>query len=87
MNQEEVAKWMKTRVESEGELSQQDAVFEIADLFGDSFIYINDNGNEAIDRDVLISFRKMTAENVVWLRSEKMWRLRGEWDEESRLQS
>jgi hypothetical protein len=53
--------------------------------FGEPFVHVKDNGNLAIARDVLDAFRELTAETVVWDRSEKAWRLRAPKDPAGRL--
>ena len=55
-------------------------------MFGDDFVYINENGNLAIEKKVLNVFRKLTDDSVVWSRGERMWRLREENDEPGRQQ-
>lgn len=72
----DIAKWMLKRIEEEGYMYQQDVAYEIESLFGEEFIYINDNGNPAISKDVLKEFRKISEDTIVWVRAERMWRLR-----------
>jgi hypothetical protein len=81
----DVARWMLAQVEAEDSLYQDDAAAEIERRFGSAFIYENDNGNPAISRAVLSAFRKIS-ENVVWERSERMWRKREEYDSPGRQQ-
>src|SRR5690349_16227006 len=50
---EQVAYWMLNKVHQHGVLSQEVAAFEIASSFGQSFTYINANGNLAIQDNVL----------------------------------
>ncbi|WP_404999754.1 DUF6953 family protein, partial [Escherichia coli] len=42
--------------------------------FGDTFVYLNANGNLSIDKKVLAKFRKLTNDTVIWERGEKAWR-------------
>ncbi len=81
-----VARWMLTQVEIEGSLYQEDAVADIEELFGDAFIYENDNGNPAISRAALKAFQAISDDNVVWERGERMWRKRESSDEPGRQQ-
>jgi Family of unknown function (DUF6953) len=50
------------------------------------FTYDNDNGNLAISRNVLSAFRRLTGEDVVWDRDERMWRHRESHDAPGRQQ-
>jgi hypothetical protein len=81
----EVAQWMLEQL-AQSELYQYDAVAEIAQRFGEEFVYQNDNGNLGIDRKVLSAFRRLSENTVVWVRSDRYWRLRDENDEPGRQQ-
>lgn len=70
---------MADKLAGEGELAQEQAVYEIEEKFGDAFVYDNQNGNRAISPAVLREFRKLTSD-VVWDNSEKLWRQRYSWD-------
>ena len=83
---ESVARWMLEQIEEHSELDQASAVADISGLFGDTFTTENDSGNLAISKDVLASFRKLTAESVVWDRNQRLWRKRGPSDEPGRQQ-
>lgn len=70
----DVANFMRAQLDTEERLYQEYIVYEIDSRFGSNFVYINENGNLAIDRKVLDEFRKITP-NVVWERGERCWRL------------
>ena len=59
-----------------GALYQVDAVQGIISNFGEAFTYLNSSGSVAISRAVLLEFRKISGDTVVWDRSEVAWRLR-----------
>jgi hypothetical protein len=83
-----VAGWMLKELEKQGGvLYQNDAVSNIADLFGERFVYENDLGNACIDKQVLAAFRKLTGDSVVWSRGERLWRARESGDELTRQQN
>ncbi len=71
---------------SSGELYQEVAVAEISSRFGQGFVYQNAAGNEAINKDVLVEFAKLTRDKVVWERGRRVWRLREAGDEPGRVQ-
>lgn len=78
----EVAVFMVQRLDADTILYQDVIACEINDKFGNDFVYTNDNGNLAIDRDVLAEFRKLTEGRVVWCRGERYWRFKEEFDSE-----
>jgi uncharacterized protein DUF6953 len=83
---EDVATWMLEELQRVEFLYQDTVVEQIASTFGDEFTYINDNGNMAIRKDVLASFRKLCGDTVVWERGERMWRRRQDHDGPARQQ-
>lgn len=83
---EDVAKWMAEYIDKEEYVEQETAALEISERFGDEFTYQNENGNLAIDPHVLAAFKELTAKNVVWVQSERAWRLRHEFDSDGRRQ-
>ena len=83
----DVARWMLAELDREGMLSQEEAVSEIGDRFGEEFTPPNENGNLSIRTDVLAAFRKLTDETVVWERGERLWRKRERHDNPGRQQN
>jgi len=85
MSPADVARWMLDEFErQDGYLSQEDAVSVIETKFGATFVYVNDNGNLAIKRNVLDAFRKLTTDTVVWNQSDRAWLRRGPYDSPGR---
>lgn len=82
----DVANWMVDTMRSSGELYQDEAVDHIAAHFGNEFTYENDAGNQAIAREVLREFRVLGGDDIVWMRSDRLWRLREPGDEPGRMQ-
>jgi hypothetical protein len=82
----DVAAWMLEELKRDEYLYQDVAVTEIESRFGASFIYINDSGNQAIAKDVLAEFKKITRDTVVWERGQRLWRKREDYDEAGRSQ-
>lgn len=83
---DDVAKWMFSELQREKCLYQETAVYDIASKFGEEFTYYNDNGNPAIGKNVLVAFKKLTGDTVIWERGERMWRFREAYDEPGRQQ-
>jgi hypothetical protein len=85
---ETVSAWMlKELNKQDGVLYQTEAAPQIADLFGEHFIYENNSGNACIDKKVLAAFRKITGDDVVWSGGERLWRRRELGDEATRQQN
>jgi hypothetical protein len=73
---QDVAHWMKTQVETRGVLYQHAAASHIRRYYGVRFLYLNQNSNPAISRDVLKEFLRLTLQTVVWNHRERFWQLR-----------
>lgn len=85
-SEDDVALWMKDKVDSVGVLDQDFAVYQIKRQFGDAFVYQNESGNLAINKSVLRKFKKLTEADVVWSRGDKAWRKRHKFDSAGRQQ-
>ena len=70
----EVAQWMVRELNTKSCLDQEHACFEIRKRFGEQFTYLNDRGGNAVAKNVLREFRKLSDLDVVWSRKDRMWR-------------
>jgi hypothetical protein len=70
---DEVAAWMLAELKSAGILYQSHAVEYISSTFGESFIYVNDNGNRSISKEVKKAFRKLHGGRAAWERDGFFW--------------
>jgi len=82
----DVAEWMLSEVKRRGEFLQADATIGILQKFGESFIYYNGSGNQAISKVVLNKFTSISKDEVVWVAGLKYWRLRTAADPPGRKQ-
>lgn len=82
----DVAAWMLGELDRALWLYQETVVYQIKEKFGDDFVYINQNGNLAIRKDILTSFRKLTGDEVIWERGSRAWRRRQAHDGKGRQQ-
>ena len=57
-------------------LCQETTACEIREHFGRSFIYIDEDGNLAIKKDVLAIFEKQAGNTIVWDQGKRLWRKR-----------
>ena len=67
---------------TEDNVYQYEAVDEIAQKFGDEYIYTNELGNPAIDQRVLYEFRKLKGDDITWDRTDLFWHKETETDKE-----
>ena len=81
-----VARWMVEQLDRDRYLEQEVVLHEIEAMFGDAYVYTNDSGNLAIAKSVLAAFRELTGTDVVWERSERLWRRRETHDGPGRAQ-
>jgi hypothetical protein len=58
------------------QLYQKNAAWHIELYFGERFIYENENGNLAIEPEVLKEFLQLSIKIVVWYKRERFWRIR-----------
>lgn len=70
----EVAEWMLEQFNNSQWLYQETIVYKIRAQFGQEFVYMNQNGNLAINKDVLKHFRKLTEGHAIWERGQRAWR-------------
>jgi hypothetical protein len=68
-----VAEWMIEEVRFTGILYQSDAVERIKSKFGEHFIYVNENGNPSISKEVKKAFKKLHKGRVAWDRDGFFW--------------
>jgi hypothetical protein len=82
----EVAQWMLSVIQEKGELSQNNAFYEINKRFGSGFTSISNGGSPSVGRSVLAAFRKISDDVVIWERGDKKWRRREFYDAPGRQQ-
>lgn len=84
MKASEAAQWMLQRLSGEGCLYQDDAVDYLVKRKEMNLIRENSDGNEVLATSVLNDFRKLTPDNVVWVKPDRYWRYRVAEDEPGR---
>jgi len=76
--------WMKAQLEQDGCLYQDDVVDYLVKSGADFLLRENSDGNLVLERNLLNAFKKLTPDNVVWVKPDKYWRFRVLEDEPSR---
>lgn len=84
MDAKEVSLWMKSKLDSDGCLYQDDVVDYLVRASASSLLRENSDGNLVLERKLLTEFRKLTLDNVVWVKPDKYWRFRVLEDEPGR---
>ena len=82
----DVAHWMLSVIQEQGELTQNSAFYEINKRFGRSFTTITSSGSPSIKGSVLTAFKKISDDSIVWSRGDKKWRKREFYDAPGREQ-
>lgn len=70
----DVADWMFEQFQQTKWLYQENIVLKIKRQFGSEFVNKNANGNDAISKEVLSHFRKLTEGVAIWERGTRAWR-------------
>lgn len=70
---QEVAEWMVNEIKFRGMLRQEEAIDYIKSHFGDAFVFVNENGNASISKEVIKVFRKLHGGKVAWERDGFFW--------------
>lgn len=82
----DVAAWMLSELNRNQVLFHDIAACRIRERFGTEFTRLTEDGNFSIEPSVLLAFRKMTKDSVVWERRKRYWRKRTDYDEAGRNQ-
>ncbi|WP_372632055.1 hypothetical protein [Cohnella sp.] len=70
---EDVAAWMFGELRNAGVLYQAAAIEHIKVHFGERFVYVNENGNASIDKEVKKAFKKLHGGKAAWDRDAFYW--------------
>lgn len=84
MDAKVIANWMLKKIESEACVYQDDVVDYIVKAKREELLSENADGNQVLGKGVLTAFRKLTPDNVVWVKPDRYWRFRVAEDEPGR---
>tara|TARA_R110001583_G_scaffold187532_1_gene348924 strand:- start:2029 stop:2295 length:267 start_codon:yes stop_codon:yes gene_type:complete len=76
--------WMKSQLDKDGCLYQDDVVDYLVRGKADSLLKENNDGNLVLERKLLSEFKKLTPNDVVWVKPDRYWRFRVPEDEPGR---
>ena len=75
---------MLTQLRNEDCLYQEDVVDHLVRSQSEYLLRENSQGNQVLARPVLNAFKKLTPDDVVWVRPDQYWRFRVKEDEPGR---
>lgn len=84
MNATEASTWMRSQLDKDGCLYQDDVVDYLVKEGTEALLRENSDGNLVLERKLLNEFRKLTQDEVVWVKPDKYWRFRVPEDEPGR---
>ncbi|MNC62755.1 hypothetical protein D3C75_1128100 [compost metagenome] len=70
---QDVAEWMVKEIRFTGTLHQTAAIEYVKANFGEQFVFVNENGNASLDKEVKKAFRKLHGGRIAWDRDGFMW--------------
>lgn len=70
---QQIAEWMVEEIRFRGTLHQSDAISYITAHFGEAFVFVNENGNPSLSKEVKKAFRKLHGGKVAWDRDGFFW--------------
>ncbi|AWV31429.1 DUF6953 family protein [Paenibacillus odorifer] len=70
---QEVAEWMVKEIRFTGTLHQTTAIEYVKENFGEQFVFVNENGNASLSKEVKKAFRKLHGGRIAWDRDGFLW--------------
>lgn len=70
---QEVAEWMVKEIRFTGTLHQSAAIEYVKTNFGEQFVFVNENGNASLSKEVKKAFRKLHGGRIAWDRDGFLW--------------
>lgn len=70
---QEVAEWMVKEIRFTGTLHQTAAIKYVKENFGEQFVFVNENGNASLSKEVKKAFRKLHGGRIAWDRDGFLW--------------
>lgn len=70
---QEAAQWMIEEIKFKGSLRQEDAITHVRTHFGEEHVFVNEQGNASLSKDVKKAFRKLHGGKVAWDRDGFFW--------------
>lgn len=69
----QIAEWMVNEIKNRGMLRQEEAIAHVKEHFGEQYIFVNENGNVSLEKEVKKAFRKLHRGRIAWDRDGFFW--------------
>ena len=84
MDSKSTSEWMLAQLEKDSCIYQDDVVDFLVRAKCENLLKENADGNLVLSVPVLNAFKKLTPDNVVWVKPDRYWRFRVKEDEPGR---
>ncbi|WP_442956093.1 DUF6953 family protein [Paenibacillus sp. MMO-177] len=71
--EQQIAEWMVNEIKFRGMLRQEEAIEHVKQHFGEQYIFVNENGNASLEKEVKKAFRKLHKGRIAWDRDGFFW--------------
>lgn len=71
--EQRIAEWMVNEIKFRGMLRQEEAIEHVKQHFGEQYIFVNENGNASLEKEVKKAFRKQHRGRIAWDRDGFFW--------------
>ncbi|GLX67214.1 DUF6953 family protein [Paenibacillus glycanilyticus] len=71
--EQQIAEWMVHEIKNRGNLRQEEAIAHVKEHFGEQYIFVNENGNASLEKEVKKAFRKLHKGRIAWDRDGFFW--------------
>ncbi|TCM89090.1 hypothetical protein EV294_11331 [Paenibacillus sp. BK033] len=71
--EQQIAEWMVNEIKFRGMMRQEEAIEHVKRHFGEQYIFVNENGNVSLEKEVKKAFRKLHKGRIAWDRDGFFW--------------
>lgn len=68
-----IAQWMVDEIRDKGSLRQEDAIAYVRSQYGEAYVFVNEQGNVSLEKEVKKAFRKLHRGRIAWDRDGFFW--------------
>ncbi|OXM14814.1 DUF6953 family protein [Paenibacillus herberti] len=71
--EQKIAQWMVDEIRDKSLLRQEDAIAHVRSHYGDQYVFVNEQGNASLEKEVKKAFRKLHRGRIAWDRDGFFW--------------
>ncbi|SDS64906.1 hypothetical protein SAMN05444162_1937 [Paenibacillaceae bacterium GAS479] len=71
--EQKIAQWMVDEIRDKSILRQGDAIAHVRSHYGDQYVFVNEQGNASLEKEVKKAFRKLHRGRIAWDRDGFFW--------------